>query len=135
MAPRPTAERPPTGLDSFWTHTWNHALKVLKEQGTWKWEQKPLLDEYILALREARWSREEAEKDPYHETEKGLLHPHPGFAQADRAARRAVLLADTLLLTPAEQRKLSATSSDNAAPKDPFEEADELAKKRAKKSA
>jgi len=112
MAGKPSAERPPAGLSAHWTHTWTHALKVLKAQGTWAWEQKPLLDEYVFALRESQTARELAEADPYHETDKGLLHPHPGFAQADRAARRALVLADALKLTPEQQRKLGTTSSD-----------------------
>ena len=86
---------------------WRHALAVMREQGTWADEQGPLLDEYVLALREAKVARDLADADPYHETEKGLLHPHPGFAQADRAARRAVVLAEQLVLTPKAQRALA----------------------------
>ena len=133
MAPRPAAERAPTGLGSHWLHTWEHALKVLKAQETWAWEQKPLLDEYVMALREARTSRELAEADPYHETDKGLLHPHPGFAQADRAARRAVLLADTLKLTPEQQRKLNARDAGESDPMDALE--DELAPRRQRRAS
>lgn len=102
--PVPTAERPPQGLTADWLGVWRHAMKVLKEQGTWKWEQRPLLDEYVEALIEACTARDLAKEDPYHETDKGLLHPHPGFQQADRAARRAVVLADTLLLTESARR-------------------------------
>lgn len=104
--PVPTAERPPEGLnDAYWLGVWRHVLKVLKEQGTWKWEQRPLLDEYVFALREAVTAREMAQEDPYHETDKQLLHPHPGFQQADRATRRAVVLADTILLTEKSRRE------------------------------
>src|SRR5690242_20561875 len=53
MASVPTAERPPQGLNAYWLGAWRCALAVLKEQGTWAWEQKPLLDEYIFALRGA----------------------------------------------------------------------------------
>lgn len=132
MSSVPTAERPPEGLSAYWLGVWRHALKVLKEQGTWAWEQRPLLDEYVFALREARVSRELAEVDPYHPTTAGSLQPHPGFVQADRAARRAVLLAGTLKLTPEEQRKLVAT--DGSAAADPFAEFDELAQARARRS-
>lgn len=132
MAGVPSAERHPEGMAAFWVHTWQHALKVLKGQGTWAWEQKPLLDEYVFALREARTARELAEEDPYHETDKGLLHPHPGFAQADRAARRAVVLAETLKLTPEQQRKLGVKENDE--PADPFGEFDEVAKARARRA-
>lgn len=79
-------------------------MKVLKAQGTWQREQKPLLDEYVYALCEAASERSAAEASPYHETDKGLLHPHPGFQVADRATRRALQLADSLLLTPAARR-------------------------------
>ncbi len=100
----PATDRPPRGLDAAWLAVWRNALKVLKAQGSWAGEQRPLLDEYVLALREAKSARERAELDPYHETEKGLVHPHPGFQQADRATRRAVVLADTLVLTVGAQR-------------------------------
>lgn len=100
----PVAETPPFGLTAYWLGVWRHALKVMKEQDSWAWEQKPLLDEYVAALVEAEGARQLAKEDPYHETEKGLLHPHPGFAQADRASRRAVVLAGTLLITPEAQR-------------------------------
>ena len=32
-------------------------LTTLKEQGTWAWEQKPLLDEYVFALIGAKDAR------------------------------------------------------------------------------
>src|SRR5882757_3938439 len=58
MAPRPTVERPPSGLGAYWTGAWRKALAALKEQGTWAGEQKPLLDEYIYALKAAQDARE-----------------------------------------------------------------------------
>ena len=97
-------ERPPDELDGWWLAVWRHALRVLKAQESWEREQRPLLDEYVFALRESTVQRQAAEADPYHETDKGLLHPHPGFVISDRAARRAVLLADALLLTPESRR-------------------------------
>lgn len=101
------APKAPAALEASWKRVWRHALAVMREQGTWADEQGPLLDEYVLALREAAVARGAAEADPYHETEKGLLHPHPGFAIADRAARRAVVLAEQLVLTPKAQRQLA----------------------------
>lgn len=112
----PVAERPPQGLDARWLGVWRHALKVMKEQGTWAWEQRPLLDEYVAALMEAETARAQAESAPYHETDKGLLHPHPGFQQADRAARRAVVLAETLVLTPEAQRAAGIEGEDPDGP-------------------
>jgi hypothetical protein len=89
MAPRPTADRPPSGLkSSYWTHVWDHALNVLKTQGTWAWEQKPLLDEYVFALIAAEDARE------------GGLP-----TQWDRHTKRAAALADALVLTPAARRR------------------------------
>lgn len=129
----PTAERPPEGLDAYWLGVWRHALKTLKAQETWAWEQKPLLDEYVFALEEAATSRDLAKSDPYHETDKGLLHPHPGFAQADRAARRAIVFADTLKLTPEQQRRLTTGGNESDDPMDALE--DELAPRRSAKQA
>lgn len=82
MARVPTAETPPKGLDAYWLGVWRHALKTLKAQGTWEWELRPLLDEYVMALAYARVAREAGE--------------HPTW---DRHAKRAASLADQLALT------------------------------------
>lgn len=104
--PLPAAETPPQGLSAHWLGVWRHCIKVAKRQKTWTWEQAPLLVEYIEALREADTARSQAKDDPWHETEQGLIHPHPGFAIADRSAKRAQSLAKTLCLMPAEQEAL-----------------------------
>lgn len=145
MPPVPTAEKPPKGLSAEWLGVWRHALKVLKEQGTWKWEQRPLLDEYVFALMEAERARvgfgwldalELYVKDPDNDV--------PGVAwstlgqiasglptQWDRHVKRAAKLADVLLLTPEAQRQHGIGTEEEAA--DPFARFanDELAAKRA----
>src|SRR3954447_958198 len=113
MPSRPTAERPPKGLNSYWTHVWNHALKVLKEQGTWAWELKPLLDEYVFALRGAEATRDgfkwldaleryADDADDLPEIAWTVLRQVAGGlpTQWDRHTKRAATLADQLALTP-----------------------------------
>jgi hypothetical protein len=142
--PTPTAERPPVGLSADWLGVWRHALKVMKQQESWTWEQAPLLAEYVYALREAKTARELAESDPFHQTDQGLLHPHPGFAVADRCVKRAAQLAKLLRLTHEEQEKLRkarAAKPEVPTPKkaktaaEEFAELDELAPRRARSSS
>lgn len=114
----PTAERPPTGLDSYWLGVWRHALKVMQEQGTWDWALRPLLDEYVYALKAADATREGFKwldaLERYAEDADDL----PDIAwvtlgkiagglptQWDRHAKRAALLADKLVLTPEAQKR------------------------------
>lgn len=101
MPPVPTAERPPQGLDADWLGVWRHALKVLKEQGTWSWELRPLLDEYVFALMESDHARRHDEETKW-----------------DRCSKRATALANVLLLTP-EARRRNGIGQDEA-PADPF---------------
>lgn len=115
MSPVPTAERPPEGLDAYWLGVWRHVLKVLKDQGSWAWELRPLVDEYVFALIAAREAR--TDDTP---------------AQWDRHARRASGLADQLLLT-ARGRKAAGFVNQDEEPADPFsalDVEDELAKRR-----
>lgn len=108
----PTAETPPEGLDAYWLGVWRHALKQLKEQGSWAWEQKPLLDEYVHALRAAEDARkgfkwldalevyaENADDLPEiaWSTLRGIASGLPNVW--DRHAKRAMSLADQLALT------------------------------------
>lgn len=81
--PTPAAEIQPKGLDAYWSHVWNHVLKVLKEQGTWAWEQRPIVDEYVFALAHAQIARETGEMKVW-----------------DTLSKRASALADQLALTP-----------------------------------
>jgi hypothetical protein len=108
----PTAERPPKGLNAYWLGVWRHALKTLKAQDTWTWEQKPLLDEYVFALKGAEDARkgfkwldklelyaEDADELPdiAWSTLKAIASGLP--TQWDRHTKRAAQLADQLLLT------------------------------------
>lgn len=138
MAPRPTCERPPSGLNSYWTHTWDHALKVLKGQGTWAWELKPLLDEYVMALKGAedaragfRWLDHLEKAVASEEVDWLTLGRIAGGlpTQWDRHTKRAAALADQLLLTP-RARKAHGLFSEDDKPADPFGDLDELAPRR-----
>ncbi len=143
---RPSAERPPPGLNSYWTYTWDRALKVMKEDGTWGWELKPLLDEYVFALRAAEATREgfawldsleryAGDADELPEIAWGVLREIASSLpiQWDRHTKRAALLADKLILTP-EARKRYGIFDDAEEAVDPFgaldTPADELATRR-----
>lgn len=116
MAPKPAAERCPPGLEADFVHVFDHALKVLKEQGTWAWELAPLLAEYVHALQAADWCRRNDEP-----------------TQWDRHSKRAAALADQLALTPRGRKAVGVGDQDDsdAQPASPFDELDELAARRA----
>jgi hypothetical protein len=148
MAPRPTAERPPRGLNAYWTHVWDHALKVLRDQGTWAWEQKPLLDEYVYALRAAERTRDGFawldaleryvdDADDVPEIAWTVLGQIAGGlpAQWDRHVKRATGLADALVLTPRSRKAHGIGSEDEDEAPGPFAALDQLAQARAKRSA
>lgn len=128
MAPRPTAERPPKGLNSYWSHAWKCALDQLKDQGTWAWEQKPLLDEYVYALRAAEATRQGFEwLDALREYAKDGDVPEIAWTtlrevagslptQWDRHTKRAAALADQLALTPRGRKAIGLGNSDEEAP-------------------
>lgn len=139
MAPRPTAERPPKGLSAEWCHVWDHAVQVLKDQGTWAWELSPLLGEYVLALRAAEASRQGfAWLDALEEYADANAGDMPQIAwsvlreiagslptQWDRHAKRAAALADQLALTPRGRKAIGLVTDDDEAPADPFTELDQ----------
>jgi hypothetical protein len=142
MAPRPTCERPPKGLNAWWTHVWDHALTVMQAQGTWAWELKPLLDEYVFALRAAEATRdgfawldalevyaENADELP--EIAWSVLREIAGSlpTQWDRHVKRALTLADQLALTPRGRKAVGVGDSEEQ-PADPFAILDELAPRR-----
>jgi hypothetical protein len=105
--PVPTAERYPEGLDAYWLGVWRHCLKVMKEQGTWCWEQRPLLDEYVFALMAAKECRADGEDTKW-----------------DRHVKRSLALADALVLTPKSRR--DAGVGKDAEDFDPFRVFDEI---------
>lgn len=140
MAPVPTAERPPEGLDAYWLGVWRHALRTLKDQGSWAFEQKPLLDEYVFALRAAQASREgfawlahlediDELTDQAWKTLGSIASGLP--TQWDRHAKRASALADQLLLTPRGRKAVGLGNESDEPEADPFAEIDELAARRA----
>jgi hypothetical protein len=123
--PIPTAERPPAGLDAEWLGVWRHALKTLQAQASWAWEQKPLLDEYIFALRGAEAARkgfkwldalevyaENADELP--EIAWTTLGKIAGGlpTQWDRHTKRAMALADQLALTDRGRKAAGIGDSD-----------------------
>jgi hypothetical protein len=144
MAPRPKAESPPKGLNSHWTHTWLRALEVMKQQGTWAWELKPLLDEYVFALRGAEDARngfkwldhleEVASEDIEWQALRQIASGLP--VQWDKHAKRAAALADQLALTPRGRKAIGLADDEEDQPADPFAalDADELAPRRQKRT-
>lgn len=145
--PRPTAERPPVGLNAYWLGAWRHALSLMKEQGTWGWELKPLLDEYVYALRAAEATRDGFAwldaLEVYAENADEL--PEIAWAtlaqiasslpiQWDRHTKRAALLADKLVLTPEARKRHGIFDDVEQDAADPFAAvdgaSDELAKRR-----
>lgn len=150
MGMRPTAERPPSGLNSYWNHVWNRALDVMKDQGSWAWELKPLLDEYVYALRAAEATRDGfawlAALERYAEDADDL--PEIAWTtlgqiagglptQWDRHTKRASALADQLALTPRGRKAVRVGDSDDK-PSDPFSALDagrdELSSRRANRA-
>lgn len=132
MAGKPVAERPPQGLNAEWLGVWRHALKCLKDQDTWAWEQAPLLAEYVYALRAAAQYREgfewldkmmEADWEDFDDV-KSLAAIANGFpTQWDRAVKRAAALADQLALTPRGRKAIGLHDGDEGQ-EDPFADFD-----------
>jgi hypothetical protein len=134
---RPTCERPPTGLNSYWTHTWQHALATLKAQGSWAWEQKPLLDEYVYALMGAETARKGFKwldaLEVYADNADGL--PEIAWStlgkiaaglptQWDRHTKRAMALADQLALSERGRKAVGVGEQESDEPADPFADLD-----------
>lgn len=144
MSNVPTYERPPKGLDAYWLGVWRFALCVLKDQGTWAGEQKPLLDEYVYALREAerarvgfQWLDHLGEAVASEDVDFVMLARIAGAlpTQWDKHTKRASALASTLLLMP-EARRQHGTGTDEKS-EDPlarFAGQDEFSKRRADRS-
>lgn len=117
----PSAERPPKGLNADWLGVWRHALKALKDQGTWCWEQRPLLDEYVYALRAAEDARvgfgwlDKLEEEATESVDLLLLKQiATGLpAQWDRHVKRANQLAHTLLLTEKARKEHGLSGNDD----------------------
>lgn len=123
----PTAERPPEGLNAYWLGVWRHALKTMQAQGSWAWEQRPLLDEYVFALRGAQDARDgfawldklEAcidDSDDVPDIAWGVLAKIAGGlpTQWDRHTKRAAALADQLALTPRGRKAVDLVDSEDS---------------------
>lgn len=117
-------------------------MDTLKEQGTWAWEQKPLLDEYVFALKGAEDAREgfrwldalesyADDADDLPEITWAVLQRLAGNlpTQWDRHAKRAAALADQLALTPRGRKAVGVGYEDIDAPA--VSAIDELAARRA----
>jgi len=76
-------ERPPGGLREPWVGYWRASLKAMQLQGTWNVAQRPLLDMYVSALEAATEARLAGKSTVW-----------------DREARKALILAGQLALTP-----------------------------------
>jgi hypothetical protein len=119
-------------------------MGVLKAQGSWSWELKPLLDEYVFALRAAEATRDGfAWLDALERyADSGAEMPDIAWkvlgeiagslpTQWDRHAKRAATLADQLALTPRGRKAVGLGFSDDQQASDPLSELDEIAVKRA----
>lgn len=136
-----TAEQPPEGLDAYWLGVWRHALKTLQAQGLWAWEQKPLLDEYVFALRGSSDARvgfgwlDRLGAVAEEEIQWVMLGKIAGAlpAQWDKHAKRASGLADQLALTPRGRKAAQVSVREPEKPAGSI--ADELLARRQSRSA
>src|SRR5437667_342125 len=100
-------ERPP-GWPEPWLGLWRITHKQLREQGSWVPAHKPLLDEYVRALKLARTAFEAGEG-------------------GDRHSKRALAYATELGLTPRAQKALRVKAKEAVdGEQDPFAGLDEL---------
>lgn len=147
MSSVPTAERPPKNLNAYWLGIWRHALKTLKDQDTWAWEQKPLLDEYVYALCAAEDARNGFKwLDVLEEYADANAEDMPAISWTalrqiagslptlwDKHSKRAAALADQLALTPRGRKAINLATTDDDENADPFaglDQEDELAARR-----
>ncbi len=135
-----SVERPP-GLPAPWLDVWRGALKAMKEHGTWAPAMRPLLDEYVFALRAASDAREgfaglDRLEDAAASEEidwVALRQVATGLpVQWDRHVKRAAALADQLGLT-LRGRMAAGSTANMAAATDPFAKLDELSQRRRKR--
>lgn len=108
-------ERPP-GWPEPWLGLWRVSHRQLREQGSWVPAHKPLLDEYVRALKMAANAFDAGEG-------------------GDRHAKRALAFAVELGLTPKTQKvlRVKAKEAENGE-QDPFRSLDELEQKRQAKA-
>jgi hypothetical protein len=102
----PTLEKAPNGLREPWLGLWRASLRAMKEQGTWTVAQRPLLDLYISALEAASDARIAGRSTVW-----------------DREARKALILAGQLALTPRGRKAAGAHAREPEQPS-PFDALD-----------
>ena len=140
----PTEDRPPA-IKMPWLRVWRDALAALKESDVWSPEMRPLLDEYVLALKGAQDARDGFAWLEHLESAVAsdeidwvvLSRIASGLPTAwDRHVKRAAALADQLCLTPRGRKAagLVEREGDGDDVSDPFAALDELAPRREAKS-
>jgi hypothetical protein len=117
----PSIEKCPSGLDPKWSATWRLTRDELKEAGTFSASMRPLLDEFVFALKAAEEARigfrwldsleqyaEASDPDDLPEIAWTVLRQiATGLPVVwDKHAKRASALADQLGLSPKAQRAL-----------------------------
>jgi hypothetical protein len=106
-------ERPPGGLREPWLGLWRASLYAMQAQGTWTPAQRPLLDLYISALEAASEARKARKSTVW-----------------DREARKALILAGQLALTPRGRRAAGVSATTTIERPDPFAALDPARRKR-----
>jgi hypothetical protein len=106
-------ERAPGGLREPWLGYWRASLKAMQAQGTWTVAQRPLLDMYISAVEAASEARIAKKSTVW-----------------DREARKALILAGQLALTPRGRRAAGVSAITTIKPPDPFAALDPVRRKR-----
>lgn len=151
----PSIEKCPSGLDPKWSATWRLTRDELKEAGTFSASMRPLLDEFVYALKAAEEARvgfkwldsleryaEDASEDDLPAIAWTVLERiATGLPNVwDKHAKRASALADQLGLSPKAQRSLGKKlegGKDGKQDADPFSGLDDEvgAKRKAKARA
>ncbi len=139
MASVPAHEKVPA-IKMPWLQVWRNTLRELKEVGVWAPHVRPLLDEYVWALKGAEdarngfaWldsleDREDVDWVVLGRIAAGLP------TQWDRHTKRAQALADQLCLTPRGRKAAGLVEEVDGAVADPFADLDELAPLREKRT-
>ena len=135
----PVHERPPA-IKMPWLQVWRNTLRELKDLGIWAPHLRPLLDEYVLALRGAHDAREGfawldhlEESIASEEIDWVVLRQIASGLPTlwDKHAKRAAALADQLCLTPRGRKAAGLVFEEDANDnEDPFGALDELAPRR-----
>lgn len=146
-------EKCPAGLDPKWSATWRLTRDELKEAGTFSASMRPLLDEFVFALKGAEDARigfgwldaleiyaSENESEMEIPDWRALAQISGSLpTQWDKHAKRASALADQLGLSPKAQRSLGKKlegGKDGKQDTDPFSGLDdEVSAKRQAKAA